>query len=132
MPLIKSKYIPECKFLNEYQTLPTDLENFVLKPLFSFSGSGVIFHLTEKDIENIPPGERKNYLLQRKVNYEPIIQAPDGLEKAEITILFIWENVAPRPIPFTNLARLSRGEMIGVKYNKDKPWVGGSVCYFEN
>jgi hypothetical protein len=131
MPLIKSKYIPECKFLNEYQTLPTDLENFVLKPLFSFSGSGVIFHLTEKDIENIPPGERKNYLLQRKVNYEPIIQAPDGLVKAEIRILFIWENGAPRPIPFTNLARLSRGEMIGVKYNKDKTWVGGSVCYFE-
>jgi hypothetical protein len=32
----------------------------------------------------------------------------------------------------TNLARLSRGEMIGVKFNKDKTWVGGSVCFFED
>ena len=103
-----------------------------MKPLFSFSGSGVIFHLSESDINAIPSSERHNYLLQRKVNYEPIIQAPDGQVKAEIRILFIWENGASRPIPFTNLARLSRGEMIGVKFNKNKTWVGGSVCYFES
>lgn len=131
MPLIKSGYVPECKFLSEYQTVPADLENYVLKPLFSFSGSGVIFNLTKKDIDNITQTERKNFLLQRKVTYEPVIQAPDGLVKAEIRILFIWEDGATRPVPFTNLARLSRGEMIGVKYNKDKTWVGGSVCYFE-
>ena len=132
MPLIKSKYIPKCKFLSEYQTLPSDLENYVLKPLFSFSGAGVIFHVSNKDIDSIPPIERQNYILQRKVKYEPIVQAPDGLVKAEIRILFIWEDDMPRPVPFTNLARLSRGEMIGVKFNKDKTWVGGSVCYFEN
>jgi hypothetical protein len=130
MPFIKSQFIPECQFLNEYHTLPTDLENYVLKPLFSFSGSGVIFHVTKSDIDSILQSERHNYLLQRKVNYEPIIQAPDGLVKAEIRILFIWEDGAQRPIPFTNLARLSRGEMIGVKFNKNKTWVGGSVCYF--
>jgi hypothetical protein len=45
--------------------------------------------------------------------------------------LFIWEDGQLRPQPITNLARLSRGEMIGVKYNKDKTWVGGSVCFFE-
>jgi hypothetical protein len=27
---------------------------------------------------------------------------------------------------------LSKGKMIGVRYNKDKEWVGGSFCYFEN
>jgi hypothetical protein len=131
MPLIKSQYIPECRYLSEYKTLPKDLENFVLKPLFSFSGSGVIFHVQESDISAIPPPERHNYLLQRKVNYEPVIQAPDGLVKAEIRLLYIWPNGEPRPIPFTNLARLSRGEMIGVKFNMNKTWVGGSVCYFE-
>jgi hypothetical protein len=31
----------------------------------------------------------------------------------------------------SNLMRLSKGEMIGVKYNKDKTWVGGSVGLFE-
>jgi hypothetical protein len=131
MPLIKSRYIPECKFLSDFDTIPRDLENYVLKPLFSFSGSGIIFHLKHQDIDAIPAQERKNFLLQRKVNYEPVVQAPDGLVKTEIRILFIWEEGSPRPMPITNLARLSRGDMIGVKFNKDKTWVGGSICFFE-
>lgn len=131
MPFIKSEYIPECKFLSEYNTFPSDLENYVLKPLFSFSGTGVIFHVKESDLNSIPLQERSNFMLQRKVEYEPVIQAPDGMVKTEIRLLFIWEQGKPRPTLVTNLARLSRGEMIGVKYNKDKTWVGGSVCFFE-
>jgi hypothetical protein len=133
MPFLKnSSGVPECKFLNEYSSLPKDLEEYVLKPLFSFSGSGVIFNVTEKDILDIPLSERKNFLLQRKVHYQPIVQAPDGLVKTEIRLLFLWNDQASRPQLITNLARLSRGEMIGVKFNKDKTWVGGSVCFFES
>jgi hypothetical protein len=131
MPFLKGAAVPDCKLLDAYGTLPQDLENYVLKPLFSFSGSGVIFHVTLQDIERIPDQERKNYMLQRKVHYEPVIQAPDGLVKAEVRLLYLWEDGAARPELVTNLARLSRGEMIGVKYNKDKTWVGGTVCFFE-
>lgn len=131
MPLIASEYIPTCKFLHEYDSFPTDLENYVLKPLFSFSGSGVIFHLTRADLEAIPVSERNNFILQKKVQYEPVVHAPDGDVKVEIRLLFLWEEGAPRPVLTTNLARLSRGEMIGVKFNKDKTWVGASVCFFE-
>jgi uncharacterized protein (UPF0248 family) len=131
MPFIKSRYVPECKFLNEFESWPIDLENYVLKPLFSFSGSGIVFHVTEEVLNQIPHADRRNYLLQRKVVYEPVIQALDGLVKTELRLLFIWEENNPRPQMITNLARLSRGEMIGVKFNKDKTWVGGSVCFFE-
>lgn len=131
MPLIKSEFIPECRFLSEYDSFPEDLENYVLKPLFSFSGSGVIFHVTPEDILRIPEMDRSNFMLQRKIQYEPVIQAPDGLVKTEIRLLFIWEKSQPRPRLVTNLARLSRGEMIGVKFNMNKTWVGGSVCFFE-
>lgn len=131
MPLISSHYIPECRFLSDFDKFPSDLENYVMKPLFSFSGSGVIFHVTQADLIAIPEEERHNYMLQRKVDYHPSIQAPDGLVKVEIRLLFIWEDNQPRPVLITNLARLSRGEMIGVKYNKDRTWVGGSVCFFE-
>jgi len=131
MPFLHSDAVPECKFLSDFTTLPQDLENYVLKPLFSFSGSGVIFNVEEKDISSIPFHERKNYLLQRKVHYEPVIQAPDGLVKTEIRLLFLWDEGSARPKLITNLARLSRGEMIGVKFNKDKTWVGGSVCFME-
>lgn len=131
MPLIKSEFIPECHFLSEIKDIPPDLENYVLKPLFSFSGSGVIFHVTRADIDRILPEERNQYLLQRKVQYEPVVQALEGMVKAEIRLLFLWPEGESRPVLLTNLARLSRGEMIGVKFNKDKTWVGGSVCFFE-
>ena len=80
----------------------------------------------------ITQADRGNFMLQRKVHYEPVIQAPDGLVKTEIRLLFLWSEGEPRPQLITNLARLSRGDMIGVKYNKDKTWVGGSVCFFES
>ena len=43
----------------------------------------------------------------------------------------VWKKDAPSPVLVTNLVRLSRGEMIGVKYNKDKDWVGGTLALFE-
>jgi len=132
MPMIRSRYIPECRFLSEYKSFPPDLENYVLKPLFSFSGTGVVFHVTAEDIQAIPVDQRHEFMLQRKVSYLPVIQSPDGMVKLEVRLLFIWEDGQPRPQLVTNLARLSRGEMIGVKYNKDKTWVGGSVCFFEH
>lgn len=131
MPFLKSKFVPDCKFLSDYTELPSDLENYVLKPLYSFSGSGVIFNVQKDDITAIPLVDRNKFLLQRKVHYVPVVQAPDGLVKGEIRLMFLWEEGAIRPQLITNLSRLSRGDMIGVKYNKDKTWVGGTISFFE-
>ena len=38
IPFINHPLVPETFFLNEVKQLPGDLENFVLKPLFSFAG----------------------------------------------------------------------------------------------
>lgn len=129
LPYLKGDYFIETTLLSDLKEIPTDLENYVLKPLFSFSGSGVIFHVKKEDIEAVV--EKDLYILQKKVNYIPIIQSPDGKVKAEVRILCVWPDNAPAPIPVTNLVRLSRGEMIGVKFNKDKDWVGGTVGMFE-
>ena len=90
---------------------------------------GVKINVTKEDLETIT--DRENYLLQRKVQYEPVIESPTGNVKLEIRMLYTWEDGAERPRLITNLCRLSRGEMIGVRYNKDFDWVGGSICYFE-
>jgi hypothetical protein len=129
LPYLKGKYFIETTLLSDLKEIPTDLENYVLKPLFSFSGSGVIFHIKPGDIEAVK--EKDLYILQKKVNYKPIIESPDGKVKAEVRILAVWKKEAPSPILVTNLVRLSRGEMIGVKFNKDKDWVGGTVGMFE-
>jgi hypothetical protein len=115
--------------LNEIKQLPPDLENYVLKPLFSFAGQGVVIDITPADIEKIT--DPHNWILQQKVQYADIIETPDIPAKAEIRIMYVWKNGWERPKPVINLARLSKGKMIGVNYNKDKQWVGGSVCYFE-
>jgi len=129
LPLIKHPYVPETFFLNELKQLPGDLENFVLKPLFSFAGQGVIIDVTKSDIDNVK--DPANWILQRKVKYADVIQTPDVSAKAEIRIFYFWKDGWQRPVAVTNLARLSKGKMIGVRYNMDKEWVGGTVAYFE-
>ncbi|MNX39635.1 hypothetical protein D3C86_700000 [compost metagenome] len=129
LPYLKGKYFIETTLLSELKEIPEDLENYVLKPLFSFSGSGVIFHVKKEDIEAV--ADKELYILQKKVNYIPIIQSPDGKVKAEVRVLYVWNKGDASPTLLCNLARLSRGEMIGVKFNKDKDWVGGSLGLFE-
>lgn len=129
IPLIRHPYVPETFFLNEIKQLPTDLENYVLKPLFSFAGQGVVIDVTQPDIDNVK--DPHNWILQRKVKYADVIQTPDIPAKAEIRIFYFWKDGDARPQPVNNLARLSKGKMIGVRYNKDKEWVGGSFCLFE-
>ena len=129
LPYLKHRYIPETFFLSELKNIPKDLENYVLKPLFSFAGQGVVIDLTPEDIEKIT--DKENWILQKKVNYAPCIETPDGQAKAEIRMMYIWNEGEENPLLVTNLARLSKGKMIGTRYNKDKEWVGGSVAYFE-
>lgn len=126
--LSASPYVPNSIYLNDVQNMPDDLENYVLKPLYSFSGSGVLIDVKQEDIDAIENPE--HYILQRKVAYAPVIQTPDIPAKCEVRMLTVWEEGATRPTMVNNLARLSKGKMIGVKYNKNREWVGGSVGFF--
>ncbi|MBC7722041.1 MAG: hypothetical protein H7068_08460 [Pedobacter sp.] len=129
LPFIKHQYIPETNFLDEIEKIPADLENYVLKPLFSFAGQGVVIDVTPADIANVQ--DPHNWILQKKVKYADVIVTPDGPAKAEIRIFYFWKDGEPRPIATNNLARLSKGKMIGVRYNNNKEWVGGTLAYFE-
>jgi hypothetical protein len=129
LPFIKHPYVPETKFLNDIEIMPEDLENYVLKPLFSFAGQGVVIDIKPEDIQKIE--DPHNWILQRKVKYANIIKTPDIPAKAEIRIFYFWKDGEPRPVATQNLARLSKGKMIGVRYNADKTWVGGTLAYFD-
>lgn len=129
MPYLTGDYIPKTQFLHKLTQIPADLQNYVLKPLFSFAGQGVIIDITEEDIKNTTDPE--NWILQEKVNYEPVMQAPDDGVKVEIRLLYLWPDGDEKPTLAINLARLSRGKMIGVRYNKDFDWVGGTVAFMQ-
>lgn len=129
LPFLQSTYVPKTYFLNELKTYPGDLENYVLKPLFSFAGAGVIIDVTKEDLDKVE--DRSNFILQEKVHYEPVIESPEDPVKCEVRLLMLWPENQDRPFIVNNLVRMSKGKMIGVKYNKDKTWVGGSVGFFE-
>lgn len=128
LPFLSSPFVPDAFFLNELKE-PLNLKNFVLKPLFSFAGMGVVIDVTQEDIDRIE--DPQNWILQKKVEYAPVIETPDEPAKAEIRLFYFWKKEWDRPKAIHNLARLSKGKMIGTRYNKNKTWVGGSIAYFE-
>jgi hypothetical protein len=126
LPQLRHPTVPEAHFLSDLREPPADLENWVLKPLFSFAGSGVKVEVTPADLAAVPEEQRPHTLLMRKVDYAPVIETTDGQRsKVEVRLMFVWKNA--RPFPVTTLARLSQGKMMGVNYNKDRTWVGSSA-----
>lgn len=130
MPLLKGDYVPKSYYLDELKSIPTDLENYVLKPLYSFAGAGVEIHVTKEMIDKVT--NKANYLLQEKVAYAPVIETMDDAAKCEIRMMLLYNSITNKTEIVSNLMRLSKGEMVGVKYNKDKTWVGGSTGFFES
>lgn len=129
MPLLKGEFVPKSYYLNALETIPEDLENYVLKPLYSFAGAGVQIHVTKEMIVGIK--DKSNYLLQEKVAYAPLIETMDDPAKCEVRMMLMHNSKTNKTEIVSNLMRLSKGEMVGVKYNKDKTWVGGSTGFFE-
>jgi hypothetical protein len=127
LPELRHPLVPASRLLSELDGVPDDLERYVLKPLFSFSGSGVNVDPTPADLAAVPEAERSRTLLMRKVDYAPVIEAPDGARsRVEVRVMCVWRD--GRPLPVTLLARLSQGKMMGVKFNRDKTWVGSTSC----
>lgn len=123
LPVLKGEFVPKCFYLRDLSSYPDDLENYVLKPLFSFAGLGVKVDVTKEMLDEI--NDKENYILQEKVEYTPLIETPDEKAKVEIRIMFIWQD---KPILVNNLVRQSKGKMMGVDFNKNKTWVGGSTA----
>ena len=76
IPYLKHSCVPKTWFLDQMRELPKDKENYLLKPLYSFAGVGIKFAPTQADIDAIPPDQRHDYILQERVQFEPVIQTP--------------------------------------------------------
>ena len=116
--------------MHNLKEIPSNLDQYILKPLFSFAGQGVIIDLTKDILSEIK--DPQNWILQEKVHYAPVIETPSGPTKAEIRLFYFWDNTLQKYIATMNLVRLSKGKMVGVNYNKTATWVGGSLAYFES
>ena len=127
IPYLRHETVPRTWFLNDIKTLPKDRENYLLKPLYSFAGAGIVFAPSDDYIASIPESERHNYILQEKISFAPVIETPHGPTQAEIRIMYIWPP-GEKLQPILPLVRMGRGKMMGVDHNRNLEWVGASAA----
>jgi len=127
IPHLKHECVPKTWFLDNLGELPRDNENYLLKPLYSFAGVGIRFSPTQADIDAIPKNQRHNYILQERVQFDPVIQTPHGPTQMEIRMMFVWPE-GGELTPVLPLVRMGRGMMMGVDHNRNLQWVGGSAA----
>jgi len=129
LPFLNHPAVPKAILVSDLKEIPSDLErHYVLKPLFSFAGGGVNVRPRREDLDRVPDRDRRAWCLQERIEYEPALLSVDGTGiKVEIRLMFLKPDDENEPILAQNLCRLSRGEMLGVDYNKNFTWVGSSV-----
>ena len=130
LPLLEHESVPKSYFVPDFPSTEK-LEDFVLKPLFSFAGSGVHLNPTQEIIDAIE--DKENFIMQRKVFYEPLFEDINGeFSKSEIRMLFLWKENEENPLLMDNLARMTKVAMANVDFNKkDAIWIGSSIAFFE-
>jgi hypothetical protein len=124
IPYLKHASVPKTWFLDQVDQIPEDTRDLVLKPLYSFAGLGVRIGPTREEILAVPADQRHDYILQERVHFEPLIESPFGLTRAEIRVMYIW---LEKLLPVSLLVRMGRGAMMGVDHNKNMEWVGASA-----
>jgi hypothetical protein len=127
IPYLKHESVPKTWFLDRLERIPDDLENYALKPLYSFAGLGVVIGPKKQDIEAIPAEKRGDYILQERVNFEPVIETPMGMTKAEVRVMYVWLDKLTAVL---TIIRMGRGLMMGVDHNRNMEWVGASAGLF--
>jgi hypothetical protein len=127
IPYLKHESVPKTWFLDRLERIPDDLENYALKPLYSFAGLGVVIGPKKQDIEAIPAARRGDYILQERLDFEPVIETPMGMTKAEVRVMYVWLDKLTAVL---TIIRMGRGLMMGVDHNKNMEWVGASAGLF--
>ncbi|HXM69111.1 MAG TPA: hypothetical protein VN911_20455 [Candidatus Acidoferrum sp.] len=124
IPYLRHESVPKTWFLDRLEQVPHDLQNYALKPLYSFAGLGVVIAPTKEDIEAIPAAKQGEYILQERLHFEPVIETPFGGTKAEVRVMYVWLDELRAVL---TIIRMGRGLMMGVDHNKNLEWVGASA-----
>jgi hypothetical protein len=124
IPYLKHSSVPKTWFLDQLPEIPADLENYALKPLYSFAGLGVVIAPKMEDIAAAAPERRSQYILQERLHFEPVIETPFGGTKVEVRVMYIWVDEL---MPVLTILRMGRGLMMGVDHNRNMEWVGSSA-----
>jgi hypothetical protein len=127
LPYLDHVAVPRTRFLDRAGDIGRP-EDYVLKPLYSFAGAGVIVGPTAEQLAAVPPAQRSQYILQERVDFRPVVETPFGPTKMEIRIMYIWLD---RLRAVNTIIRMGRGAQMGVDHNKGYEWVGASAGFID-
>jgi len=129
LPFLKTEHTSPTFFASEFP-VDEEIDNYVLKPLYSFAGHGVDMEPTPEKIAGLK--NPREWILQRKVDYAAFVPTVNVQKsKAEIRMMFVWPDEDRDPTLVNNLVRMSQGKMMGVDFNVDRTWVGASIALHE-
>ncbi|MBC8167726.1 MAG: hypothetical protein H7Y20_17885 [Bryobacteraceae bacterium] len=128
LPYLTHTAVPETQFLHLASGVDDPAE-WVLKPLYSFAGTGVIVGPTQAQIDAVPEDRRADYILQKRVDFHPVIETPHGAAKVEVRIMYL--QYSGRMNMVNTIIRMGRGTQMGVDFNKGLDWVGASAAFIE-
>jgi hypothetical protein len=127
LPYLRHPAAPWTRFLSDVNEVAHP-ERYVLKPLYSFAGSGVIVGPVAEQLAAVPENLRGEFVLQERVNFQPVVATPQGPTKIEVRIMYLWLD---RLRPVNTIVRMGRGNQMGVDHNKEMEWVGGSAGFID-
>jgi len=127
LPYLKHPAVPHTVFLDRAGSVERP-ERYVLKPLYSFAGSGVVVGPTVEQIAAVPAAQRSQYILQERIDFQPLIETPFGPTKMEVRIMYLWQDEI-RAV--NTIIRMGRGAQMGVDHNKGFEWVGASAAFID-
>ena len=76
------------------------------------------------ELAAVPEEQRSQYILQERVDFQPVVDTPFGPTKLEVRIMYIWLD---RLRAVNTIIRMGRGAQMGVDHNKGFQWVGASA-----
>jgi hypothetical protein len=127
LPYLDHQAAPDTRFLDTARDIARP-EDYVLKPLYSFAGAGVIVGPTAAQLAAVPMEQRSQYILQKRVDFRPVVDTPFGPTKIEVRIMYIWLD---RLRAVNTIIRMGRGAQMGVDHNKGFQWVGASAGFID-
>ena len=128
LPFLKTEHTSPAFFADEF---PADekIDDYVLKPLYSFAGLGVDMEPTREKLAALK--NPREWILQKKVRYAEFVADAGRPEIKSGNPDDVCLAGKGEPTLVNNLVRMSQGKMMGVDFNKDKTWVGSSIALHE-
>ena len=127
LPYLRHPAVPGTRFLDRVAKVEHP-ERYVLKPLYSFAGTGVIVGPTAEQLAAVPADRRSRFILQERVDFRPVVETPFGPTRMEVRIMYVWLEEL-RAV--NTIVRMGRGTQMGVDHNQGFEWVGGSSGFID-